>query len=353
MKNTSNFTKKAAIFTLSTVLLSGASMAESLPMMVHADSLPSEATMLISPAPVEEEGEQLVISPAPDMNGTDSASDAKVVISAEKAKLNVNVIVNKKNLKSKGFYVTYDNGTQTAMVPLKQVAKKLNMRLEKTRDKQYLLRNEDMRVSFTIGEDSYYLSTTHTGMAGASLFSLGQSPVMKKKAVYIPAEVVSSLYVNAEGFLKTSAKKIAFDTSVLTADSDNTDAGEVSTQIASPIHEFESLEALEKQVGFQINLPNGLKDLNAQYLSINADLAHIVYNDASKEIYFRQSKGNEDISGDYNEYKDVKTITVNGIDVTLHGIDGVYFLATWLDGTYSYCLGVQSGVSEAKIVGLL
>ena len=322
-------------------------------MMAHADSLPSEEIMLISPAPVEEEGDPLVISPAPDMNGTDSASDAKVVISAKKAKLNVNVIVNKKKLKSKGFYVTYDNGTQTAMVPLKQVAKKLNMRLEKTRDKQYLLSNEDMRVSFTIGEDSYYLSTTHTDIVGASLYSLGQSPVMKKKAVYIPAEVVSSLYVNAEGFLKTSAKKIAFDTSVLTADSDNTDSGETSSQIASPMHEFESLEALEKQVGFQVNLPNGLKDLNAQYLSINADLAHIVYNDASKEIYFRQGRGNEDISGDYNEYKDVKTITVNGIDVTLHGNDGVYSLATWLDGTYSYCLGVQGGVSEAEFVVLL
>ena len=78
MKNTRNLKKKAAIFTLSTVLLSGASMAGSLPMMAHADSLPSEEIMLISPAPVEEEGEPLVISPAPDMNGTDSASDAKV-----------------------------------------------------------------------------------------------------------------------------------------------------------------------------------------------------------------------------------------------------------------------------------
>ena len=46
-------------------------------------------------------------------------------------------------------------------------------------------------------------------------------------------------------------------------DSDNTDSGEKSAQIASPMHKFESLEALEKQVCFQVNLPNGIKDLNA------------------------------------------------------------------------------------------
>ena len=65
----------------------------------------------------------------------------------------------------------------------------------------------------------------------------------------------------------------------------------------------------------------------------------IYFNDTDNEgLRIRKAKGTDDISGDYNEYKNVETVKVGDYDVTEKGDEGNIFIVTWTDGTYSYAI---------------
>ncbi len=57
----------------------------------------------------------------------------------------------------------------------------------------------------------------------------------------------------------------------------------------------------------------------------------------------RQSQGMEDNSGDFNQYSDMKTLTVADADVTLKGADGRFTLALWQKDGFSYFLSLSQG----------
>lgn len=81
-------------------------------------------------------------------------------------------------------------------------------------------------------------------------------------------------------------------------------------------------------------------------MSYWGELAELHYSGEEQTAVYRQSIGTEDNSGDYDAYKDVTEITVNEMNITLKGNDGIYTLAVWTDGEYSYSLSLSSGVSE-------
>jgi len=58
--------------------------------------------------------------------------------------------------------------------------------------------------------------------------------------------------------------------------------------------------------------------------------------------------GDEDNSGDYNPYAETVELIVNGQTVTLKGDGGVYTLALWTDGEFSYSLRFSAGISKAE-----
>ena len=53
-----------------------------------------------------------------------------------------------------------------------------------------------------------------------------------------------------------------------------------------------------------------------------------------------QGPGSDDISGDFNQYAESNAVDVDGRSVTLQGNDGQVQLATWLDGDYTYSIGI-------------
>ena len=72
----------------------------------------------------------------------------------------------------------------------------------------------------------------------------------------------------------------------------------------------------------------------------------IYFNDTDNEgLRIRKAKGTDDISGDYNEYKDVETVKVGDVEVTEKGSDGDIAVVIWNDGTYSYAIDA----GEAKL----
>ncbi len=123
--------------------------------------------------------------------------------------------------------------------------------------------------------------------------------------------------------------------------------GEENTQLANPVEEYgmsaASLEAAEEAVGFEIALPESIAAEN--YIVINGEILEIDFDGG----YIRKAEGGNDVSGDYNEYENVKTADVNGSKVTLKGSGDKIMLAIWADGDYTYCISVTDGVDEAQM----
>ena len=75
---------------------------------------------------------------------------------------------------------------------------------------------------------------------------------------------------------------------------------------------------------------------------IENELIQVIYSDGENEICFRQAKGNEDISGDYNEYEEINAINVSGVEVTTKGNNGKVNLASWTKDGYAFSISSNS-----------
>lgn len=122
-------------------------------------------------------------------------------------------------------------------------------------------------------------------------------------------------------------------------------------RIANPQVEYgsdmESLSAAQEAVGFTLTLPGSVTPEN--YVVISGLILEVDFDGG----YIRKAQGNEDISGDYNEYDAVKTETADGKEVTLKGNAGKVMLAVWTEGDYAYCVGVPDGMAEADVLSLV
>jgi|GEM_PF-2402428 len=93
--------------------------------------------------------------------------------------------------------------------------------------------------------------------------------------------------------------------------------------------------------------PNHQRTKKQTIQAIENDMIEVIYfNDTDNEgLRIRKAKGTDDISGDYNEYKDVETVKVGDVEVTEKGSDGDIAVVIWNDGTYSYAIDA----GEAKL----
>ena len=120
---------------------------------------------------------------------------------------------------------------------------------------------------------------------------------------------------------------------------------ESETMVANGMVEVTSKEELSEAVGFPVKSAQSLPFFpqSIYYTSYWGDMAQIDYENGGSTACFRQSLGEEDNSGDWNEYPAKESFTVNGCAVTLKGERGSYTLGIWSDGTYSYSLSLSAG----------
>lgn len=131
-------------------------------------------------------------------------------------------------------------------------------------------------------------------------------------------------------------------------------------QIPDPFEEFTDKKAAETAAGFTITLPED-KDSSANVIyRVDSDskmLEIIYYSDSDKteELYrIRKAIGNDDISGDYNNYNETKEIKSDGRTVTLKGNDGRVSVAVWTDDKYTYAVDYSGqGASSDAISALV
>ena len=130
-----------------------------------------------------------------------------------------------------------------------------------------------------------------------------------------------------------------------------------STEVPNPFIEAKNLEEASKIAGFTLSVPANYEDYKKQTIqAIENDMIEVIYfNDTDNEgLRIRKAKGTDDISGDYNEYKNVETVKVGDYDVTEKSDGKNIFVATWTDGTYSYAIDIdRAELSKEDIENLI
>ena len=125
-----------------------------------------------------------------------------------------------------------------------------------------------------------------------------------------------------------------------------------STQIPNPFVEVKNLDEASKIAGFTLEVPETYEDYKQQVIqAIENDMIEVIYLEEEsgyEGLRIRKAKGTDDISGDYNEYRNVETVKVGDYDVTEKGDEGNNFIATWTDGTYSYAIDTDRAELNAE-----
>ena len=129
-----------------------------------------------------------------------------------------------------------------------------------------------------------------------------------------------------------------------------------TTQIYNGIEECISLTELEQKVGFKIediekSLP--FTPTQVDYLSYWAEMAEIQYTGAEQIVTFRKSVGEEDNSGDYNEYAFETETVADRSKVLLKGNKDGIKLAIWNKDGFAYSLSFENAASQEEILSII
>ena len=127
------------------------------------------------------------------------------------------------------------------------------------------------------------------------------------------------------------------------------------TMIASPFIDCNSIDEAAATTGFGMTVPDSVNGNEIDHIStISRDTIQVIYGAGhDNSTYIRKAEGSDDISGDYNTYRQKKQITVNGASVTLKGNNGKINVATWSSNGYSYSINVGKGFDESYITDLI
>jgi len=125
----------------------------------------------------------------------------------------------------------------------------------------------------------------------------------------------------------------------------------------NPYEIVDTLDEAAKIAGFSLEAPIEYADYNSLVIqAIADDMIEVIYFDAEKThegLRIRKAVGTDDISGDYNEYKEENVVKVGELEVTEKGNDGNISVASWTDGTYSYSINVDEALLNADDIAKL
>lgn len=117
-------------------------------------------------------------------------------------------------------------------------------------------------------------------------------------------------------------------------------------QTGNPWQEVSSIEEAEALTGFGLVLSAPKAPYTAEVIRVlNREVISVAYmreEDGEIGYELRKEKGETDPSGDFTEYAETTEKRVDGINVTLRGENGRWFLATWTRDGYSYSVEAQA-----------
>ena len=128
--------------------------------------------------------------------------------------------------------------------------------------------------------------------------------------------------------------------------------------VPNPYEIVDTLDEASKIAKFDLSVPATYGDYKKQVIqAIEDDMIEVIYFEEETQyegLRIRKAKGTDDISGDYNEYKNVETVKVGDYDVTEKSDGKNIFVTTWTDGTYSYAIDIdRAELSKEDIENLI
>lgn len=129
-----------------------------------------------------------------------------------------------------------------------------------------------------------------------------------------------------------------------------------NVQIPAPWTDYSSVDEAENDVGFKINAPESIGNYSFDFAR--------AFDDGMLELFYagengygltvRKAEGSGDISGDYNAYSEIETITVGDVAVTIKGNGEGVCLALWENGGYAYSMSAGgAAVTEAEAIAVV
>ena len=139
------------------------------------------------------------------------------------------------------------------------------------------------------------------------------------------------------------------------------DAGDDLKEVGlpNPWSDVKNLKEAEKKTGVKLTAPKKIKGFDeiSYHILKKTKIVQVNYRkDDNNSISIRKAVSKKDISGDYNEYKNTKKVTVKGNKVKLQGNGKTYSLATWTKGKYSFSVGIYNdgkGMSLKEIKNII
>ena len=130
--------------------------------------------------------------------------------------------------------------------------------------------------------------------------------------------------------------------------------------LPNPWSDVKDLKEAEKKTGIKLTAPKKIKgfdEISYQVLLKKDKIVQIDYRkDDNNSVAIRKGISKKDISGDYNEYKNTKKVTVKGNKIKLQGNGKTYSLATWTKGKYSFSVGIYNdgkGMSLKEVKNII
>lgn len=273
----------------------------------------------------------MVIAPAP-------AADEVIVGVPQITVDGETVDLSKLNLSQ--YMYTEDENT---LVPLRAVAEKMGYIVDwNDADQTVTVSSDEWEVVLTIGIDSYFGVTKIKDADGMTApQSYGAAPKLIEDTTYVPAKMFELMgyKCNVIGqfadFLKVNS------------------AVDETEQIPNPFVSYESIEDAKAVLDYIPAVPSYIPEgyvLDDISVMDNEMLQLICTDKNGSRILYRTAKGSEDISGDYNSYKNIETVKVNGCDVVLKGNDNLYHNASWADNDYSFSVSGDNGIEKEIMV---
>ena len=210
--------------------------------------------------------------------------------------------------------------------------------------------NREAKVAFekaTEGLDGYkyeviaYLGSQVVQGTNYAYFCKGTPVVPEAEVEYLILNIYEDLEGNAE---ITGNKEIE-----LTAETENSEETS-GKQTPNPFTEVSTLSEACAITGFDLTVPEAPVEYPNRIIRVmDQTMIEVIFvNKANKtdagqdEGYrIRKAEGVEDVSGDYNEYADIYTETINGNEVTLKGNDESVSVAIWSADGCTYAVDAQ------------
>ena len=230
------------------------------------------------------------------------------------------------------------------MVPLRTVAEKLGFKVKWDGECQGVsLDNGEVNTIVYIGQDNYYMaSSTAIGMSAPTV--LGVAPALKNGTTYVPADMFNILYCEDVVSVKDN---------VITIKTDNDNNEEEIVGMPNPFVEYKTVDEAQKVLPFSAVVPSNVKGSELKNVSVMSnEMLQLIYKNGDKEITYRVEKGSDDISGDYNEYKDIKTVKVGDVEVKVRKSEET-MSTIWTNGDLTFSLYSNGNLTEKDITDII